>query len=197
MAHEGARERYLQNMKRLSRGGRNTLNKTSTRNFNEGLPPPRSVLEAQANGDAPPPPQPAPPASPRSSGVASPRSSQRKREQAAMRSGRQTVKAAPGRASTRPGPKLKKQQTKAMFQAAASAASKGLRTARAVKNAEGFIHEAHGLGHVDEDAIFEEDEDEEPSPGRRSGRAAHHAPRPPGLGMQGKSLTASSRQFVF
>lgn len=195
MAHEGARERYLQNMKRLSRGGRNTLNKTSTRNFNEGLPPPRSVLEAQANGAAPPPPQPAPPASPRSSGVASPRSSQRKREQAAMRSGRQTVKAAPGRASTRPGPKLKKQQTKAMFQAAASAASKGLRTARAIKNAEGFIHEAHGLGHVDEDAIFEEDEDEEPSPGRRSGRAAHHAPRPPGLGMQGKSLTASSRQF--
>ncbi|KAH8053739.1 hypothetical protein JL722_9214 [Aureococcus anophagefferens] len=112
-----------------------------------------------------------------------------------MRSGRQTVKAAPGRASTRPGPKLKKQQTKAMFQAAASAASKGLRTARAIKNAEGFIHEAHGLGHVDEDAIFEEDEDEEPSPGRRSGAPAHHAPRPPGLGMQGKSLTASSRQF--
>ncbi|KAH8053237.1 hypothetical protein JL720_14716 [Aureococcus anophagefferens] len=91
-----------------------------------------------------------------------------------MRGGRQTVKAAPGRASTRPGPKLKKQQTKAMFQARVRGVE-GPEDARAIKNAEGFIHEAHGLGHVDEDAIFEEDEDEEPSPGRRSGRAAHHA----------------------
>ncbi|KAH8065584.1 hypothetical protein JL721_8137 [Aureococcus anophagefferens] len=172
MAHEGARERYLQNMKRLSRGGRNTLNKTSTRNFNEGLPRRGACSRRRRRRRAA--------AAASAAGVAA---VERRRVAAELpeeaRAGRDAQRppdrqGGAGRATRRA--RLKKQQTKAMFQAAASAASKGLRTARAIKNAEGFIHEAHGLGHVDEDAIFEEDEE--------SRRPA-----------AGKSLTASSRQF--